>query len=302
MTSCSLTHLPDEKAPVVSVSGPLWGMAGLIASRVLQRPFVFDLSDYFPTWESMRRVCATGIQETLIEAADLVLCASENLEQYARSARAATTLLIPNGFDPNLHFPRDRDRSRSQLGLPTHRHILCYAGNLLPRSGVLELVQAVGRLKERGVATLLVVLGQGPLAESALRLASRLGLADTMVLKQVHYRDVPLFLGAADVLLAPYLKDRRTDFLMVPQKLAEYMACGRPIVVSDVGEIRRVVIDGETGLLSKPGVPDDIADKIESILSKPQLARSMSLKALQKSRCYAWPNLAARLTRQLQAL
>jgi len=189
-----------------------------------------------------------------------------------RDAGAAMTFLLPNGFDPTLHFPRDKDRSRSLLGLPICRHILCYAGNLLPRSGVLELVQAVGRLKERGVSTLFIVLGQGPWGERVLRLASQLGLVDSVLLKQVHYNDVLLFLGAADVLLAPYLRDRRTDFLMVPQKLAEYMACGRPIVVSDVGEIRRVMIDSETGLLSKPGNPEDIADKIQSVLNNPQLA------------------------------
>lgn len=302
MTSCGLAHLSDEKVPIVSAGGPLWGMAGLIASRVLQSPFVFDFEDYFPTWESMRRVCATGIQETLIEAADLVICASESLEQYARHASATTTSLVPNGFDPALYFPRDRDRSRLQLGLPLDRHVLCYAGNLLPRSGILELVRAVALLKKRGTATVLVVLGRGPLAESVLRLASNLDLGDSVFLKQVQHREVALFLGASDVLLAPYLRDRRTDFLLVPVKLAEYMACGRPIVISDVGEIRRVVIDGEMGLLSKPGMPSDIADKVQMILDNPELARSMSLKALHRSRCFAWPSLARRLAQQLRTL
>jgi 2-deoxystreptamine N-acetyl-D-glucosaminyltransferase/2-deoxystreptamine glucosyltransferase len=125
-------------------------------------------------------------------------------------------------------------------------HVL-YAGRLSPEKGVLELVEAA-----RGLS--LVIAGDGPLRE---RVPGALGW--------VAHDELLRLYGRAAVVACP---SHREGYGIA---CAEAMAHGRPVVASDVGGLRDLVVDGETGLLVPPGDVAALRAALERLLADPEL-------------------------------
>jgi len=76
------------------------------------------------------------------------------------------------------------------------------------------------------------------------------------------------------------------------------MACGKPVIASNLPGVRSVVSDGEDGLLVRPGDVEDLAEKIQMLLDDPQRRREMGERGRDKvEEKYAWPKIIPRLVR-----
>jgi glycosyltransferase involved in cell wall biosynthesis len=95
-------------------------------------------------------------------------------------------------------------------------------------------------------------VGDGPERPTLLSLLAHYGVrSSTVVAGAVAPQDIPGWLASMDVGVAPY--PQATGFYFSPLKVYEYMAAGRPVVASRVGQVARLVQDGVTGLLCPPG-------------------------------------------------
>jgi glycosyltransferase involved in cell wall biosynthesis len=173
--------------------------------------------------------------------------------------------LIPNGI-PEPH-PRHAASVRANLGIADDAPLLVQTAVLRPQKAIGTMLEAMAILREDEPAARLVILGSGD------RRALQTRAAELAVL------DVVSFIGqrddVADILAAADVGVLSSDFEGMPLAILEYMAAGLPVVSTDVGGVREVVREGETGLLVPRGDGRALAERIGRLIADPELARRM---------------------------
>ena len=198
--------------------------------------------------------------------------ASHNLRRYERiSQRKLVT--IPNGVEGARYDSAiDRDRKCRELGIPSRVPVIGFSARLADQKGLIYLLQALPLIRERVPEAVLVVAGDGPLADSHKATARTLKIAE-----HVHFiglrSDVPELLQLFDVFAIPSVWEG------LPMALLEAMAAGCAIVASDVGGVPMALRDGVSGTLVQPRDPRQLADAISALLLDDTRRRRYSAEA-----------------------
>jgi len=168
-----------------------------------------------------------------------------------------------------VEYPVDAAPGRDIEGDGDEPLQLMFVGRLAREKGLYELLHALATLRARGTRAVLVVAGSGPEESGLRRLAAELGLARAVAfLGPLFGEEKARLLAAADMFVLPSYSEG------LPYALLEAMAMGVPVVASDVGAIRDVVIDGVHGRLIAPRQSAAIADAIEKLAAdRHRLAR-----------------------------
>src|SRR5689334_6503366 len=120
----------------------------------------------------------------------------------------------------------------------------------------------------------------------------------------VGHERVPRLLDACDILVAPHvpLADG-SEFFGSPTKIFEYMAMGKGIVASRLGQIGEVLVDGETALLVQPGDVGELKNAIGRLVEKSELRRALGARAREVAeREHTWAHNARRVLDEYQSL
>ncbi|HTH16167.1 MAG TPA: glycosyltransferase, partial [Magnetospirillum sp.] len=166
--------------------------------------------------------------------------------------------VLRNGVDLSLFTPQDRGQIRAEMGLAGP--VLLSVGWLIPRKGHHIAIDALSRLP--GVT--LLIAGSGPEGEALAALARTLGVDNRVrFLGQVEQQRLPSLYSAADALL---LASDREGWANV---LLEAMACGTPVVASDVWGTAEAVTAPEAGRLFSPLDAPSLAAAIARLLADP---------------------------------
>lgn len=215
-----------------------------------------------------------------------------------RSARLAGEAceVVYDGLPlPNCPTEADRQAARKRLGLPTDRPLVLFAGQLIERKGVADLLRAWAELapRWRGRAELTIV-GDDLESKGAYRvkmeaLAAELGVAARFVGFQ---KNVPTWLTAADIVLVPSHSEPLGNATL------EAMAHARAVVGCDVGGIPEMVISEQTGLLVPPKSPSQLAAAIERLLVNEVLRTKLG--AMARVRCEELFSLSAHVSAMLE--
>jgi len=165
---------------------------------------------------------------------------------------------------------------------------LLSVGSLEPGKNRERLLQAFARLQARGLKHTLVVAGQRAWRyEGEAPLARRLGLADSVrFLGHVPQADLPALYSAADLFVFPSLYEG----FGLPA--LEAMACGTPVVASNVSALPEVV--GDAALQVSPLDVEALADAIERLLRDDRLRADLRERGLERARQFSWEKAARR--------
>jgi glycosyltransferase involved in cell wall biosynthesis len=188
-------------------------------------------------------------------ACEALICRSGDLRNRLETAGVPREKLhlIYNGIDPDVFCPRDRMDSRRALSLDVEPPILLFVGNLLPIKNPLFLIRAHAKLNSlRTGAGLpkarLYLIGEGPLKDKMLRESTILGTStEVKFLGRRNSREVAIWMNAADLFCLSSLNEG------FPNVLLEAMACGLPVVSTDVGGIRERISSHSLGWLVPSG-------------------------------------------------
>lgn len=176
---------------------------------------------------------------------------------------AAKLHVVRNGVDTQRFRPEDRVQSRASLGVEG-APLLLAVGNLVPVKGHDLALRALAALVPRHPGARLVLVGDGPLRAELQAQAQALGLAGHVHFAGLVPNDrLSAWYSAADLLLLPSRSEGWANVLL------EAMACGTPVVATDVGGTREVVADAALGRVVPPLDPAALAAGVEAMLADP---------------------------------
>ena len=254
-----IVHAFDVPGTLFAVTPARWYRAPLVLSS--QRAFRELTPKFRPLLRLMDRmvdgivVNSEGVGRDLVER---------------DGVKAERIHLCRNGVDLNLFYPPEARREEEKLTIGV-------AAMLRPEKSLHTLIEAFARVKARGVAARLVIVGSGEMLGSLETLARMLG-----VTKDCHFepasRTVADWLRRFDVFVLPSVSEAQSNALM------EAMACRCCAVASRVGGNPELVKEGVTGLLFEAGSAENLASKLEILARNGELRGRMAEAGARKMR------------------
>ncbi len=187
------------------------------------------------------------------------------------AAGIAGGALVPNGVDTAIFHPRERATARAELGMGAGAPLVLVVGHLIPRKDPLLALEVFAR-SAPGTARI-VFVGRGPLADEVSERIEARGLeARASLVGELAPAELACWYAAADLVLLASRREGR------PNVVIEALACGRPVLATDVGGTREVVRDER--MLARAGDADELARKLAELLASrfdaDELARSVA--------------------------
>lgn len=216
---------------------------------------------------------------------------------------AEKLLYAPNAVDFSKFEHADGTAIRQQYFGTKDAIVIGYVGALRTmgvEKGVGTLLQAMRVLG--GAFEALIIGGDAADIAYYRKLAADRGVADRLIFTGwVKHDEVPHYLKACDILVAPFPADDHYRFYMSPMKLFEYMASGRPIVASDIASIREVV-DETMVFFARPDDPRSLASTIQMVFTSSKEAKRRSENARRESRKYTWEARAEKIIETMRVV
>jgi glycosyltransferase involved in cell wall biosynthesis len=227
------------------------------------------------------------VEKLNLKAADrvFVVAAAERRNLLKSGVPDEKIIVNPNGVDVDVFHPGiGGDTYRERLEIGRDDVLVGFVGTFGPWHGVLELARAITLMPQDTNLRFLFV-GAGKLRDQTEELISQAGFRDQVIFTgAVAHDEVPGLLDACDILVSPHvpLADG-SEFFGSPTKLFEYMAMGKGIVASRLGQIAEVLRDEETALLVDPGNERALANAILRLAQSPGLRESLGQAAREKA-------------------
>ena len=227
--------------------------------------------------------------------------------RFLYKAPSEKLVVIPPGVDVSHFYPIPADEAKMYVGLKSYDRMILFVGRIEPLKGVDTLIQAMSCLQlKEGKRVYLAIIGGDPSAspqEMSGEMARLQKLCDDLSVEQtvvfLGKRDqdrLPYYYSAAELLVMP---SHYESFGMVA---LEAMACGTPVIASEVGGLAYLVRDGETGFTIPDQEPEALCEKISWLLNDLELHRTMSDRAVEYAQDYAWEKIAEQIVRVYEGL
>jgi D-inositol-3-phosphate glycosyltransferase len=246
-----------------------------------------------------------GEREVLAKADRLIVATLAERAQleFLYGAGNRNMTIIPPGVDTSHFYPIPPDEAKTVIGIPQQDDMILYVGRIEPLKGVDTLIRAVAKMHKTGVLQryphYLSIIGGDPNAseeeinQEMVRLQALcrdLGVGDMVVFLGKRSQDLlPYYYSAANVLVMP---SHYESFGMVA---LEAMACGTPVVASQVGGLAFLVQDGVTGYVVPDGDPDILGDRLTRLISDPDLREKMCEQSAEHAQGYAWERITEQM-------
>ncbi len=223
--------------------------------------------------------------------------------QWLYQADTKKVVVIPPGVDLGHFYPIAPDEAKEFVGINPDSRMLLFVGRIEPLKGIDTLIQAMADMRQKGVfeknnMSLAVIGGEPDVspettnAEMARLQAMReqFDLQDLVAFLGRRSQDtLPYYYSAAEAVVVPSFYE---SFGMVA---LEAMACGTPVVASEVGGLAFLVQDEKTGFTVPADEPDALSQRLTELINNPTLRKRMGTQAASFAQEYAWSKIAARI-------
>lgn len=200
-------------------------------------------------------------------------------------------VVIPNGVDLELFRPLNKTKCKNVLHIDENELNILYVGKLEEYKGISYLIRAIGEISNKNKNIRLTIVGKGK-KRIFQELCRKLGVK-AIFLEDIPEKELPIIYSSADVFVLPTVTTEGFGIVIL-----EAMACGVPVVATNVGGIPEIVEDGENGLLVPPKSSTALSNAIIYLLENDEVRNKMKRRGLKKVREYSW-DIATKKTKEV---
>lgn len=249
-----------------------------LLAKIKKVPFVLEVRDLWPAFAIAMGVLKNPVlikssqwlESFLYKQANQVIVNSPGYIDHVTKHGARHVKLIPNGADPTMFSkPTNGKNYRRQLELE-NQFVVTYAGAHGPSNDLSVVLQAAEILKNQKDICFLLV-GDGKEKKALQDWANLRGLSNVRFIPPVPKLQIHQILNASNICVA-ILKPLEWYKTTYPNKVFDYMAAGRPVVLAIDGVIREVIEKANAGIFVKPGDPQALAQAILYLYKNPERA------------------------------
>jgi D-inositol-3-phosphate glycosyltransferase len=285
-----------------------------IAAKELKKDWNIPIIHMYHTLGVMKQRVARNAEEIegqyrldgereVLNIADRIIAATQ--AEYAQlqwlyGAATEKIVVIPPGVDLSRFYPIPPDEAKEFIGVNPCQRVLLFVGRIEPLKGIDTLMKAIALLRDQGLEICLSIIGGDPDLNPEVQSAEMARLKaireENVLSDQVGFLGkraqdtLPYYYSAAEAVVVP---SHYESFGMVA---LEAMACGAPVVASQVGGLAFLVKDGETGYTVPVNNPELLADRLSLLLRDPDLQRKMGLNAFAEAQSYSWEIIAQKMS------
>lgn len=286
----------------------LYSVAGLLSARLVGIPYVLEVqAPLIERQYLMRRPlqggqawCARFISHLNLKQADVILTLSHFLKRKLVQdwhLRNEKILVVTNAAPGRLFNVNESQKKSNGKGKSKEETLLIgYAGTLQRWFGIENLLYAFQLVSRSVRKARLHIVGDGEHRPALEKLAGDLHIkSKTRFIGGVPHQKIGRYLSKFDIAVAPY-RPLVTGFYGSPLKVFEYMAAGKAIVASHIGQIDEILENRRTALLVEPGEIEELAQAILRLALNPDLRNrlgSMAREVAEKN--YRWAHNAQKL-------
>lgn len=185
-------------------------------------------------------------------------------------------IVLGNGANIDLFKPMDKLIVKQNLKLDEHSFYICFVGNFVPWQGVEYLIKAVSLIVQNVKNIKILIVGDGIMRTEWEDLVIKLKLSDYFIFTGiVPHKDVPKYINASDICVAPFIRDRNEKIGLSPLKIYEYLACEKPVVGSNIKGVGDFLEASNIGFSFTPEDHVELADVLLKLLHDGKLRYTM---------------------------
>ena len=294
MLTATLAGLGGRRPDVVIATSPQFfcGWAGVFVSRLRRRPLVLEIRDLWPASivavgalrESRLIQLLEWLERRLYAAADRVVTVGEGYQREleARGVAPDRIDVVPNGVDLSVFRPdADGAAVRAEYGLG-ERFVCAFVGTIGMGCGLDVVLRAARRLRELGRDDLVFLLvGDGAVRGDLERRARAERLSNVVFTGRQPRQRMPEFLAASDACLV-HLVRKELFKTVLPSKIFEASATGRPIVLGVEGVAAELVSAAEAGLCIEPENEGELLEALTKLAGDRSMAHRLGANGLSR--------------------
>jgi D-inositol-3-phosphate glycosyltransferase len=306
----------DEKGLKYDLIHSHYWMSGM-AAQILKTDWKIPVIQMFHTLGEMKNRIARNDSEResqaridgeklIMDMADRIIIstpAEQSQMEFLYRADSQKMIIIPPGVDTSRFYKISNDEARAVIGVPAGDCMILYVGRIEPLKGVETLIRAISIMEKNGIMHTcphyLTIIGGDPEAspenmnaemKRLQDLSTELGINDLIIFLGKRSQDtLPYYYSAAQIVVVP---SHYESFGMVA---LEAMACGTPVVASQVGGLAFLVQEGVTGYVIPDDDPQILVDRLTRLIKQPDLRKQMGQQAIEVAKSYDWTKISARI-------
>jgi D-inositol-3-phosphate glycosyltransferase len=211
--------------------------------------------------------------------------------------------VIPPGVDIRHFYPIPKDEAKEVVGVPQEATMILFVGRIEPLKGIDNLIQAISLNHKSGVLDCcphtLIIIGGEPDAKPEEMNAEMARLQD--MVEELNIENFVIFLGKQDQQMLPYYYSA-AEVVVMPSHYESFgmvaleaMACGTPVIASQVGGLAFLVRDGETGFVVPGNDIQSLANRLMELIKDKELRNKLGNKSTEYAQMYAWETISTKM-------
>jgi len=238
-------------------------------------------------------------EKNLVKNCDRIVASTE-LEKNQLinfyGASPETISVVPCGVNLDLFKPMNKGFARQELQLNDDEHVILFVGRIVPLKGIENLLKAMKFLNNKKIK--LVIVGGDDYSHLEVKRLKRLSYKlqvhkSVIFLSSMEQKILPYFYSASDVCVIPSYYE---SFGLVA---LESLACGTPVITTDVGCMKSVINEPKTGYVISNNTPYNLANKISYLLEKPNTDSHSIRKSITR---FSWSNVAETIIKEYDSI
>lgn len=289
MFSSIIAGLKTKKIDAIIACSPqiFTGISGFILSKLKKVPFIFEVRDLWPKFAIETGVISNPViirlaeflEKSIYKRADYFIINSPGFNSHLINfgIQQNKIFLIPNGVDTQSFKPENKhNRIRKELGLDKN-FVVLYSGAHGKANDLDTIIHSANLLSDHSDITFLLV-GDGKEKKRLIRLRDKYNLKNVIFAGAQPKNRMPEYCNAADVCIA-ILKKLDSFKTTYPNKIFDYMACGRPTILAIDGVAREVIEKAKAGEFVEPENPEQLANKVLKFYKNQDLIKEYGINS-----------------------